>query len=441
MQDRIERMVIQFRDVLAETERLPAEQLRAYQEQLLGPLILHAHRNVPFYENRLAPLIRGADVDFSRWDQAPVLTRAMAQQSTQALTARTVPPLAGAIKTGETSGSTGRPLRYASNELADIAALGATDRALRWWDFDGEKTMATFVARTQGQASTGDRLTETGWRVGFRGPHHMIPMSTDNDGPLDRLVECRAHYLTAQSFVLPGLAERVRAREIDLRFERINSTSSMLSDEMRDICQDVLGARPIDQYGAREAGLIACECPCCGHYHVNAETILVEILDAQGRPCTPGQTGRVVLTPLYNYAMPLIRYEIGDFAVAGPTSVECPVKLPTLARIMGRYRNSFTRRNGQVIFPHVPVSRLREFVSFAQFQIVQTDYEAIEVRYVPLDPSKLPNTAGLEACVRQSIDARFTVRAVAVDDIPRSASGKFEDYLSLVPRQRQDAGP
>jgi phenylacetate-CoA ligase len=100
---------------------------------------------------------------------------------------------------------------------------------------------------------------------------------------------------------------------------------------------------------------------------------------------------------------------------------------------MGRYRNSFTLHDGRVIFPLVPVARLREFISFEQFQVVQTDYDAIEVRYVPLDPSRPADTAGLEACVREMIDASFNVRAIAVDEIPRSASGKFEDYLSLVP--------
>jgi phenylacetate-CoA ligase len=307
---------------------------------------------------------------------------------------------------------------------------------LRWWEFDGAKTMATFVARKRDSAAITDETTVAGWSVGFSGLHHMIPISPDNDKQIDRLIELRAHYLTGQSFILLGLAERVRERGVNLRFERIISTSTALSDEIRNICKEVLGARPIDQYGARETGLIACECPWCGHYHVNAETVLVEILDAEGRPCAPGETGRVVLTALYNYAMPFIRYEIGDFAIAGPRRVKCPVKLPALTKIMGRYRNSFTLHDGRVIFPLVPVARLREFISFEQFQVVQTDYDAIEVRYVPLDPSRPADTTGLEACVRELIDASFNVRALAVDEIPRSASGKFEDYLSLVPRQR-----
>lgn len=433
--DRTGRMVTKFREVLAETERLPADKLRAYQENLLVPLILHAVRNVPFYRQRLRPLCRGDKIDLARWNEVPILTRSEAQRSTKALSAKIVPPHAGAVESGETSGSTGRPLYYLANELANVASLGTTDRALRWWDFDGEKTMATLVARKPGNGRTPDgTTTASGWRVGFSGLHYMLALSQDIDSQIDWLLARRPHYLTGQSFTLLGLAERARARGANLRFERINSTSTVLSDEIRAACKEALGASPIDQYGARETGLIACECPWCGLYHVNAETVLVEIIDEDGKPCPPGVIGRVVLTPFYNYAMPLIRYEIGDFAVAGPAHAKCSLKLPVLARIMGRYRNSFTLRDGRAIYPLVPVARLREFISFEQFQIVQTDYDLVEVRYVPNDRSRQVDEGGLEACVRELLDPSFKVRAIAVEDIPRSASGKFEDYLSLVPR-------
>jgi phenylacetate-CoA ligase len=436
MSDRIDRMVTKFRDVLAETERLPAHKLRAYQENLLEPLVLHARRNVPFYRSWLAPLFNGEKVDLTRWEEVPILTRAEAQHNTQALTAEAVPPHAGPVETGETSGSTGRPLRYLVNDLAKVASLANTDRALRWWDFDGAKTMATLVARKPGSVSGPDGTTVTGWRVGFPGLHRMLEVSVDIDRQIDWFLAHRPHYLTAHSFTLLGLAEQARARKADLRFERINSTSTVLSDDIRDICKQAFGVGPIDQYGARETGLIACECPWCNLYHINTETLLVEILDSNGKPCPPGATGRVVLTTFYNYAMPLIRYEIGDFAIAGPARVKCPLKLPTLAQIMGRYRNSFRLSDGRTIYPFVPVARLREFISFQQFQIVQVDYDLIEVRYVPLDASRQVDADGLEACLRERIDPSVKVRAVSLDAIPRSTSGKFEDYLSLVPSRR-----
>jgi phenylacetate-CoA ligase len=234
---------------------------------------------------------------------------------------------------------------------------------------------------------------------------------------------------------LLDLAEQVQARGLNLRFEHIISIGTVLPDEIRKACKDTFGSSPIDQYGAQETGLLACECPWCGHYHTNAEMVLIEVLDPHGRPSPPGAVGRVVLTSFYNYAMPFIRYEIGDFAVTGPKRVKCPVKLPSLMQIIGRYRSSFTLHDGRTIYPYVPVSRLRQYISFEQFQVVQTNVDSIEVRYVPLEPGKI-DMRGLETCLRELIDPSFSVQAVAVDEITRSPSGKFEDYLSLVPRHR-----
>ncbi len=376
--DRVERMVLQFREVLAETERLAPPKLRAYQENLLRPLVMHAHRNAPFYRDRLSVLCRGNDVDLAHWDEVPVVSRVEVQRNAQALTAQIVPPHAGAVAAGETSGSTGRPIRYLLNELANVASLGATDRALRWWKFDGRRTMATFVPRNRDDARPPDGATVSGWRVGDTGLHHMLDMSADTATRLEWLRMRRPDYLTAHSFTLLELAEEVLARGKELRFERINSVSAVLSPETREACRRAFGTGPIDQYGARETGLIACECPWCGKYHSNAETVLVEILDADGRPAAPGMTGRVVLTSFYNYAMPLIRYEIGDLAVAGPERSTCRIRLPTLTQIMGRYRNAFTLHDGRTVHPYVPVSRIRAFVSFEQFQMVQTALTEIE---------------------------------------------------------------
>ena len=397
---------------------------------------MHAQRNVPFYKNKLASLCRGTDVDLARWGEVPIITRAEVQRNASALTAQIVPPHAGAVTAGESSGSTGRPVRYKTNELANIASLGATDRSFRWWQFDGAKSMASFVARTRNDARPPDGKVEKGWRTGSSGLHYMIDLSANTNMRIEWLRSRSPNYLTAHSFILLELAEQVAARGLDVQLERIISIGTVLTDDIRSACKETFGAQPIDQYGAQETGLLACECPWCGYFHVNAETALIEILDADGRPSKPGAVGRVIVTSFYNYAMPFIRYEIGDFAVAGPERLKCPVKLPALGKVMGRFRNAFTLHDGRTIYPYVPVSRLRQFISFEQFQFVQTGPATIEIRYIPLDRREGVDRDGLEACVRELIDSSFSVRAIAVDKIERSASGKFEDYLSLVTPQR-----
>jgi hypothetical protein len=108
---------------LAETERLTPDESQAYQQKLFEPLLQHAHRHVPFYVQRLAPLFRGGTLDLDRFQEIPRAANALA------------------------SGSTGRPFVHRPNQLPIIAGLSLTDRLLRWRDFDGNKTMATFIAR------------------------------------------------------------------------------------------------------------------------------------------------------------------------------------------------------------------------------------------------------------------------------------------------------
>jgi phenylacetate-CoA ligase len=436
MTDWIDRMVLKFRDVLAETERLEPEALHAYQHNLLAPLVQHARRNVPFYANRLAPLFRGNHVNLSRWSDVPILTRSEAQRNTQPMTAIVSPPHAGGIEAGETSGSTGRPLRYLRNEITNVAALALTDRAFRHWNFDGDKTMAAFTSDYRRLAPPPLGVVREGWRVGYRGKYYILGAWADTDAQIEWLRARKPNYLTMQSGTLFSLAERVLDQNVELRLDGIISIAMMLTDEIRNMCQQAFGARPIDRYGTSEIGSIASECPYCSQYHIDAEASIIEIVRDDGTPCAPGQTGRVIATSLYNYAMPFIRYEIGDYAVAGPSQVKCPVKLPTVSRIYGRYRNMFTLADGRIIYPDLKISALRQFMSFEQMQVVQVDYDQVEVRYIPLLGGQAADEVGLESYVREALDPSLKVRAIAVDNISRATSGKFEDFLSLVTTTR-----
>ena len=145
MNNRIDQMVLKFRDSLADTERLTPAELTAYQERLLDPLLRHAHRNVPGYGKRLAPLFRGDKIDLSHWAEVPILTRQHAQQDQRSFLADRIPPHLGPARAGETSGSTGLPLNFKINDLAEVASLGMTDRAYRWWGYDSARTLASVI--------------------------------------------------------------------------------------------------------------------------------------------------------------------------------------------------------------------------------------------------------------------------------------------------------
>ena len=109
-------------------------------------------------------------------------------------------------------------------------------------------------------------------------------------------------------------------------------------------------------YSSQEFGYIALQCPDAHTYHVQSEAVYVEILDGPGGPCRPGEVGRVVISTLHNYATPLLRYEMGDYAETGGDCV-CGRTLPVLNRIVGRERNMWIMPNGQRMWPVFPPAR------------------------------------------------------------------------------------
>ena len=118
----------------------------------------------------------------------------------------------------------------------------------------------------------------------------------------------------------------------------------MLEDSMRSQTRRILGVEIADNYGTTEA-FVGWQCPV-GSYHVNSEHVLVEIVDENGRRVSSGQAGRVVITTLENRLMPLIRYDLGDYATILDEPCACGRTLPRIGNILGRAINLFRLPNG-----------------------------------------------------------------------------------------------
>jgi len=244
-------------------------------------------------------------------------------------------------------------------------------------------------------------------------------------------MERRPAYLGAFPPVLKELAILARQIGADLSFEQLVSFSAVLDDETRQLCQSVFGAGVADGYGAQEIGHIAAQCRDCGEYHVSAEGCVVEVLRPDGSAAAPGECGRVVVTPLFNFAMPFIRFELGDVAEVGSAEPSCGRGLPTLRRILGRVRNMFRFSDGSVIWPTASAFRLGDYFNYTQYQIVQIDFQHIEIRYVSEGEPQEIDVAGLTQQVSRALKQRISVTVRRVNEIPRTRTGKYEDCVSL----------
>jgi phenylacetate-coenzyme A ligase PaaK-like adenylate-forming protein len=135
----------------------------------------------------------------------------------------------------------------------------------------------------------------------------------------------------------------------------------VLDPSMKEDCERHWGAPVVNSYSAKEIGAIALQCPEHGRMHIQSESLLVEILDETGRACGPGEIDRMVISDLHNFAMPLILYEIGDYAEMGEPC-PCGRGLPVLQRVLGRTRNRVRLPSDAYIWPRFGTNRASRIV-------------------------------------------------------------------------------
>ena len=336
------------------------------------------------------------------------------------------------------SGSTGRPIRFVNTWPATVAAHAALDRFHQWHGRARRETFA-YIGLGYGSPPDGDRHPSWG-PVSDALDEPGTVWSLDSATPLDQQVEwlCRVEpdHLHGYPSNLVALAREFGDGGKRLPTLRtIVASSEAFSPADRQDIEAGFGIAPSETYGARECPAIACQPSGETALAVSSELVLCEVLDGDGAPVRPGESGRVVVTALANLAMPLIRYEIGDHAVPGKTPGD-GIRLPRLERVLGRTRNMFTYPDGTTNWPSVYPERLNAIVTLQQRQFVQHSRDHIEMKYVR-DAEIPPATAAevnkylAEAFHR---DCRFTLTHVS--DISRHPSGKFEEYLSRVTAQR-----
>jgi phenylacetate-coenzyme A ligase PaaK-like adenylate-forming protein len=197
----------------------------------------------------------------------------------------------------------------------------------------------------------------------------------------------------------------------------------VVDEPLRERTRRQLGLQLRDNYGSTEA-FLAFQCPA-GSYHVNAEHVLLEVVDEAGGACAAGQMGRVLVTTLQNYLMPLVRYEIGDYAISARGGCACGRTLPLLGRVVGREVNLFRRPDGSLMSGWSAVGTLRNLPNLKTFQLVQKSNLQFCVRYAADRPLTRDDEAAVRSNFRNDLWELVEVTFEHVTQIERAASGKF----------------
>lgn len=412
---------------LAAGERLDAEEIARRQGQKARRAVERARAASPFYRDFVAAAPPGPASAVPALDGLPILTRADIAAAGEGFE---VPAWRGRAIAARTSGSTGRPMTF-YRTIEQESWFWAL--RFRIWGWSGYRPGDRYLTinlnpRVQWKKRLQDRL----FRCSF------LTFNADNQDSARIVAELgrrRIRHLNGFSSSLYVLARHMLDRGIaNPGVTGITATGDTLYPVYREAIEAAFGVRVLDYYGAGGEGLhLASQCPQSGaRFHLHPENAVVEVLDADG-PAPAGTLGRVVVSQLDNEAMPLLRYELGDVAVAAPAGARCACgrQLPLLDRIEGRLADLVTTPDGAHLVPHFFVVVFKNLRQVHRYQVVQEEPDRLLFRLVPVPGAdRRQAEAAVGAALAEATHGTLGADFDWVEEVPLSGAGKRRLVIS-----------
>lgn len=397
------------------------QQIRAYQLRQLRRLARHAEQRVPYYAQRFAQ--SGVSPgDIQRLDDLRKLPVSDKQDYQDSLIADR---FASGVRSRdcrlyETSGSTGQRMVVARTPKEDLRLFG---RRLRSQVLSG---LRPWHRRLLMGASPRQLANH---RLGiFR--TSSVDLALPPSEMLNVAERLRPHVLKGPPGAFEQIIDVAPARLAALSLKLIFTGGELLSESIRTLLESVSGCPVVDFYGAVECNLIAWECLHCGLYHTCDDSVIVEVLNGN-RPAGPGEEGDVVVTALHSYAMPFIRYRIGDRVRRSKQHPSCSVPFGMIESIQGRSNDYLHFTNGVSVSPYQVMDELDEIPEIRRYQVIQEHSNRVAVEYETSEAEEQAVSERVQLNLRRVLPSSVTIEARRVENIGIDPSEKRRFVRSL----------
>jgi phenylacetate-CoA ligase len=217
--------------------------------------------------------------------------------------------------------------------------------------------------------------------------------------------------------------------------EAILTTADMLFDYRRKTIERVFGCKVFDYYSGRDTTLQAAECPEHTGYHLSVENAVVEFIK-ENEHVASGETGKIIITDLCNYAMPFIRYEIGDFGVLSNEICPCGRKLPIMKSVKGRILDTIVTPEGKMLtgefFPAIFADY--NIKGIEEYQIIQKRKDKLIIKLVKGKNFSDSDLNLYINIIKKNVGDQMNIEVQFVDKIEPTISGKSRYVVSEVNR-------
>ncbi len=416
---------ISYRSQLSKTAALLSASradILAFQNEQLEKLLRHAYLTTPYYRE----LFKTESIHIS---QIPPLEKKDIREQLEHFCSEAV-PREQRIRNA-TGGSTGTPLTFYQDRNYWNQRNLSVYCFDRWagWDF-GESQLIIWGALSdvEGNADWKHQLNNFWrnhyWLNGF----HLTDATMQT--AFQQMDRCYPRTILAYPSSLYQFATYLSENGLSPKWnlKGIITSAEMLHSHYRSLAETVFRTKVYNRYGGREVGLIAMECEA-GHMHINCRDLYLEI-DSPDPYTIPGD---ILITQLNNYAMPFIRYRIGDIGRLSDEVCPCGNQLPILAELLGRSTATFRTRTGTLIHAGYFTQQFYNVLGVDQFQLIQESLKHCILKVVINTQWTGATRRYMVQKIQEVLGTDVSVTVKFEKEIPLPTSGKREFTISNLP--------
>ena len=420
---------------LEKSQWFSMHELREAQNHRLRTLIKHAWRTVPYYRRMFRERnLKAEDIrDVDDLGKLPILTRSDAQNNLKDLVSTDYPKMN--IRRGNTGGSTGQPLVFFTTKENRAWSNASRYLAWQWAGFEvGDKYARIFgspidiprYASMKGKLEglIKRRLSLNSYRCS----------ETDMEKFACKIVKFKPKVLYGNAVPVAVMARFIEERGIKgIQAKSVIIDSNQLFQREVETIERVFHCRVWWNYHNRENGTFASECSEHNGYHLFVQNFVFELLRGED-VVSPGKAGNIVVTDLHNYAMPFIRYVVGDVGTYSDEVCVCGRGLPLMSELQGRRSDILVTETGNLVSGlFYQFERFFDVANIRQFQIIQESRGRILIKIVVAEGYSDRDMERIRKMVHFIMGKGMQVDIKIVESIAPSKSGKRRCVIRKFP--------
>lgn len=392
------------------------EELRAIQRKHLEKMLNYARRHVPYY--RQQKISEGDGLH-----KFPILTKEILRTQANNLISEKYP--LRTLERNHSSGSSGQQsvtyMTYGHKYLL---------RALQthWWRWGGYR-VGEFLVQTgiSPNRSFPKKLKDIFFRAHYVEAFSLSANKMEN--MLQHSKDKHPKHLAGYPSALNELALYALSENKRYDFNSIISYGDKMFGHYRENFKKAFhDPKIVNTYGCAEGMHMACQIDL-PFYYIMSPHVFLEIVDDEGNSLPDGERGHILVTCLTNFAMPLIRYKIGDMGILLPSEKYPKTRrfqYPLLQEVTGRETEVIKTPKGEVLIVHSFTGILEYFTQIKQFKVIQVSSKELLIEFITDSHSPLPENVATEILkkLQSLVNDSMAISLRMVEHISPSPSGK-----------------